>query len=483
MILLVSLTPFILWAAPFDNFMDRVMQSSQTDRELNSLVQEYLYKAQSLEDHRTLQNVWGRIDKAACIAHYKRLNKENPNNPDYAYLAIRLLDEEESVAGAQELVTRYPKFYWGYRVNAVNATARLNSEDAQAYLQSPAFTRDMQVLEQGLKEFPQDDYLLLAQAYRYRAEASPEQALGYIAALNDPTVIQSNFSMILEVCTQNRSLEVYQRVLNIMNEAAVASGSISQKESDHYNLMYMLEFIVAAEGLDAVGSYIAQNPELAQDGETLSYLATMYLEHDAPQQAMHYLEQALAIGAVNYPEMNKSPLYLKLAQEPQWQIFLSRAKTAWEQDADARTKQLLAGRISKPAPNWELPDISGTSHKLAELRDYIVILDFWAVWCGPCKMVMPNLSDWVTNAMPRGVKVFSVNVMESDVDKAKAYFQENNYAMTYLEGNSDVASAYGVRGIPHIVIIDKQGNIAWEQVGFSYDLEEKLSIWAQHLGQ
>jgi thioredoxin-related protein len=55
--------------------------------------------------------------------------------------------------------------------------------------------------------------------------------------------------------------------------------------------------------------------------------------------------------------------------------------------------------------------------------------------------------------------------------------------MTYLEGNQDVANSYGVRGIPHIAVIDRQGNIAWEQVGFSYDLEEKLSIWVNHLSK
>lgn len=481
--LLINMLPLVLWASPFADFMDKVMQGSQTEQELSRLTQEYLYKAQTVEEHRTLQNVWARFDREACAAHYMRLNRENPNNPDYAYLAIRLLEDKESLAGAHELATKHPKYYWGYRIIAVRAAEGLSGEEADEYLGSSEFKQDYQAVERGMKEFPEDDYLALAMAYRRRAEGSPEGALNYISGLKDPTLIQNNFGMIHEVCAQNRNREVFQRMIDLMNESAVATGSISKEDAKRYATMSILQFIVAVEGAEAVGEYISQNPDLTSDGELISFLAKLYLEIGQSGEALSYLEQAVDQGAVNYPEMFHSPEYKELQQYPRWQSILGQAKLTWERDSDARARELIAGRTSKLAPIWELKGIDGNILKLSDLRDNIVILDFWAQWCGPCKMVMPSLSTWMLEEMPSGVKVFSINVMENDYDKAKAYFVEQNFAMTYLEGDNSVASAYGVRGIPHIVIIDKLGNIAWEQVGASYDLEEKISIWVKHLGK
>ena len=110
-----------------------------------------------------------------------------------------------------------------------------------------------------------------------------------------------------------------------------------------------------------------------------------------------------------------------------------------------------------------------------------VILDFWASWCSPCKMAMPGLSRWMQEEMPQGVQVFSVNVMERDLQNGKEYFQSQDFKMTYLEGTAEIAEAYGVSGIPHFTIIDQAGNIAWHQVGFSYSFEESLNFQIEAL--
>lgn len=94
---------------------------------------------------------------------------------------------------------------------------------------------------------------------------------------------------------------------------------------------------------------------------------------------------------------------------------------------------------------------------------------------------MPALDNWMKTNMPAGVKVFSVNVWESSPEKARKYFSDNAFAMTLLFGVETLAKDYGFNGIPYICVIDKKGNIAYAQSGYSENLEDNLSYWAEAL--
>jgi len=96
-------------------------------------------------------------------------------------------------------------------------------------------------------------------------------------------------------------------------------------------------------------------------------------------------------------------------------------------------------------------------------------------------MVIPNLDAWMKEEMPKNVEVFSVNVFEQNPESAKEYFQEKKFRLKLLIGNDEIASAYGVNSIPYICVIDKTGKIAYDQLGFTYDLEDNLSIWVEAL--
>jgi thiol-disulfide isomerase/thioredoxin len=263
--------------------------------------------------------------------------------------------------------------------------------------------------------------------------------------------------------------------------SSIAAREIDSEQAKQSRLLFMLAFVKDSAGLIELERYASQNPALMKNGEALLYMADTNLEYDDSERAVEYLRQAVAMGALQYPEMKNYSKNTALKSSPAWESLLLQSKSAWEADAPRRAADLLQNRSTISAANWEMKDLNGFIHNFADLRGQVVILDFWAQWCGPCKLAMPPLSKWVQTEMPEGVKVYSVNVIENDYNKAKDYFRENEFAMEYLEGNSDIEAAYKVTAIPHIVVIDKQGNIAWEQVGFSYDLEEKLSIWAEHL--
>lgn len=121
-----------------------------------------------------------------------------------------------------------------------------------------------------------------------------------------------------------------------------------------------------------------------------------------------------------------------------------------------------------PAPEWNLSDSDGNMVSLEELNGNVVVIDFWATWCGPCIVVMPEIQSLHEKYAEQPVMIYGINVWESG-DPA-AFMLEN--AFTYgllLEGDA-VAEEYKVSGIPTLYVINQEGNIAFAQVGSSAEL-------------
>ncbi len=141
-------------------------------------------------------------------------------------------------------------------------------------------------------------------------------------------------------------------------------------------------------------------------------------------------------------------------------------------------KKLLESRISKSPADFTLKDLNGTPVTLSLLKGKVVIVDFWATWCGPCKMSFPYLQKVYEKYQGNeSVKFLAVNTWErlKDYDaqlvNAKKFIEDNKYTFPVLidEKNDDqfmVISNYDVDGIPTKFLIDKKGNIAFKSVGF-----------------
>jgi thiol-disulfide isomerase/thioredoxin len=137
----------------------------------------------------------------------------------------------------------------------------------------------------------------------------------------------------------------------------------------------------------------------------------------------------------------------------------------------ATKEKTLKGRLDKPAIPFTLKDLSGKSVSLAALKGKVVVIDFWATWCGPCKASFPTLqkiSDRYKNNP--SVKIFAVNTSERSTGKeredlVKKFIADNSYrfAVLFDEGFAD---KYGVEGIPTKFVIDKKGKLAFKSVGF-----------------
>jgi peroxiredoxin/outer membrane lipoprotein-sorting protein len=124
------------------------------------------------------------------------------------------------------------------------------------------------------------------------------------------------------------------------------------------------------------------------------------------------------------------------------------------------------------APDWSLLDKDGSKVTLSQLRGKVVVLDFWATWCGPCKQAMPNIQKLWDKYKSKGVVVFGVNISEN-ADPIK-FMKDNNYTYHLLLSGDQVATTYKVDGIPTMYVIDKTGKIVFAQSGVGDNYAEKL---------
>ena len=125
---------------------------------------------------------------------------------------------------------------------------------------------------------------------------------------------------------------------------------------------------------------------------------------------------------------------------------------------------------AKPANmNFTLKDLNNKDVKLASLKGKVVLLDFWATWCGPCKVEIPWFIEFQKKYGPSGLEVVGV-VTEDTAEKAKPFAAQWKMNYTLLQGNDrdDVIDAYGpMFGLPVTVVISRDGRICAKHVGLS----------------
>ena len=123
------------------------------------------------------------------------------------------------------------------------------------------------------------------------------------------------------------------------------------------------------------------------------------------------------------------------------------------------TGQLRGNPEGAMAPDFTLPSLDGRSVRLSDLRGKAVVLNFWATWCGPCKIEMPWLNEFHQQYGPQGVQVIGVS-MDEDRNKVGPFIKEMGVEYTILHGTEQVGEAYGgVQYLPATFYIDRDGKI------------------------
>jgi len=138
-------------------------------------------------------------------------------------------------------------------------------------------------------------------------------------------------------------------------------------------------------------------------------------------------------------------------------------------------------RIGQLAPKFELPDLQGNMVSLEELRGKVVMLDFWATWCGPCRRSMPMLEE-LQDEFPEDLVLLAINLVESP-DLVRSFVAENAIrSRVLLDEEGQVGRIYRSLSIPMQVIIDKEGIVQHIEVGFVGGSKERLKNQIEKLG-
>jgi len=132
-----------------------------------------------------------------------------------------------------------------------------------------------------------------------------------------------------------------------------------------------------------------------------------------------------------------------------------------------------AASVKGQAPNFTLKSLTGKNLKLSEMAGNVVLINFWASWCGPCREEMPLLNDLHKKYEALGFTVLGVNV-EEDVKNARGFLK--NFPVDFpvvLDNKNQVSKKYNVIAMPTTVVVDRDGNMRFLHKGYKPGDEEK----------
>lgn len=142
-------------------------------------------------------------------------------------------------------------------------------------------------------------------------------------------------------------------------------------------------------------------------------------------------------------------------------------------------KTTAIAKEKNPAPDISVVSITnGSTLKLSDLRGKVVLLNFWATWCPPCREEIPSMMKLNSFMTGKPFQMVAVSIDEGGKPRIDSFFKETGlFLPTYLDESANSTKSYGVTGVPESFIIDKQGILIKKVVGgFAWDSPEAVAF-------
>ncbi len=350
------------------------------------------------------------------------------------------------------------------------------------------------------------DNMELGLANAYGAEGDFDKMLEYIAKVTSATSIAGVYNNIAWGCSGEsiegeghdikRGMELSKKSLDLIKgEMETLSSKVSfytdkewKKRLEGSYGMYSDTYALLAYKNGDVKTALEYQKIACEsydfsDAELNSRYALFTEKAQGPEEAMVLLEDMISQGAADsgmkeqFSRLFKTNVSLDQAADR----YLSRL------ESEARAKhieEIKEAMFEKETAGFELKNLAGESVTLESLQGKIIVVDFWATWCGPCIRSFPGMQKAVDKyADSEDVAFIFIDTWESVKNKeenAKKFIDENGYSFNVLMDTKDkVVSDFGVKGIPAKFIMDQNGKIRFESTGFNGnddDLIDEISI-------
>lgn len=350
----------------------------------------------------------------------------------------------------------------------------------------------------------------------YEASYSDNQYIGYM--YNEIFSLlqkEKNIPMVIELLSsyKNTNAMLYNSVawslyesgndLNLAEELALKGVKLANEEIEKprgkrpqlYTTNEWTNSRKRSAGMvmDTYGAILLKQNKNA-DAEKVLTEAVMLLEKGEPEINERYVSALMINGKFEMAQKELEEFFLKAVNTAGMKGILKEAyiKTGgaevsfdsyFRKFEDAAKEKIIAKlqkeMINEPAPQFTLTDLNGKSVSLSDFKGKVVIVDFWATWCGPCLSSFPGMKLAVEKYESTGsAKFLFLNTWENVEDKklnAEDFIKKNNYPFhVLLDDKNEVVSSFKVRGIPTKFIIDGGGNIRFKSVGFSGNTDEMV---------
>ena len=142
-------------------------------------------------------------------------------------------------------------------------------------------------------------------------------------------------------------------------------------------------------------------------------------------------------------------------------------------------KNLIVIKNPKIYEDVTFRDSNQKEVSLADFKGKLIILNFWATWCAPCKKEMPSLDDLQSNIKLNNLKIFAINIGQEDISKSKIFFKELNIKNLdiYIDAPITLAKKFALRGVPTTIIFNKEGKEFARIMGSIDFSDEEFISW------
>ncbi len=134
--------------------------------------------------------------------------------------------------------------------------------------------------------------------------------------------------------------------------------------------------------------------------------------------------------------------------------------------ACSRKEAPIAAVEGKPAPDFAVRDLSGRETRLSDLRGNVILVNFWATWCPPCREEVPSMAALNRLMAGKPFRMLAISIDEGGKEAVQAFFSRAGVQLpAFLDTNSAIGKMYGITGVPETFVVDRNGVIIKKVIG------------------